>query len=246
MRAYIRPLGEPNRCLNVYASYDCGGDAARRRPHAALVQARLPPHLRDRPRRRQGGRDQRPPRRSRPAAAERDVGGLPKAPVAVDLEPAARRLADRPPEPAPPLLPRLDDWVDWVGHRLLLRLPGMEGADRPLQPLRRQALRDHRVGRRKRRRPAPSSASSSTWVEQPPALQDARLLPGLRLAPAATGSRTTRPASRCSRTASTPALPRLRAGRAAPTAAPAGRARARASARDLRRLLAFGALRPPA
>ncbi|MBS1879652.1 MAG: hypothetical protein JST31_09080 [Actinobacteria bacterium] len=25
MRAYIRPLGEPNRCLNVYAAYDCGG-----------------------------------------------------------------------------------------------------------------------------------------------------------------------------------------------------------------------------
>ena len=33
MRAYIRPLGEPNRCINVYASYDCGGnprDAAHR------------------------------------------------------------------------------------------------------------------------------------------------------------------------------------------------------------------------
>ncbi len=33
MRAYIRPLGEPNRCLNVYASYDCEGsprDAAHR------------------------------------------------------------------------------------------------------------------------------------------------------------------------------------------------------------------------
>ena len=27
MRAYVRPLGEPNRCLNVYASYDCGGNA---------------------------------------------------------------------------------------------------------------------------------------------------------------------------------------------------------------------------
>ena len=27
MRAYIRPLGEPNRCLNVYASYDCAGNA---------------------------------------------------------------------------------------------------------------------------------------------------------------------------------------------------------------------------
>ncbi len=25
MPAYIRPLGEPNRCLNVYASYDCAG-----------------------------------------------------------------------------------------------------------------------------------------------------------------------------------------------------------------------------
>ncbi len=25
MRAYVRPLGEPNRCLNVYSSYDCGG-----------------------------------------------------------------------------------------------------------------------------------------------------------------------------------------------------------------------------
>ncbi len=26
LRAYIRPLGEPNRCLNVYASYDCAGN----------------------------------------------------------------------------------------------------------------------------------------------------------------------------------------------------------------------------
>lgn len=25
MRAYVRPLGEPNRCLNVYAAYDCAG-----------------------------------------------------------------------------------------------------------------------------------------------------------------------------------------------------------------------------
>lgn len=25
MRAYLRPLGEPNRCLNVYAAYDCEG-----------------------------------------------------------------------------------------------------------------------------------------------------------------------------------------------------------------------------
>ena len=26
MRAYIRPLGEPNRCLNVWAAYDCAGE----------------------------------------------------------------------------------------------------------------------------------------------------------------------------------------------------------------------------
>jgi hypothetical protein len=26
MRAYLRPLGEPNRCLNAYASYDCTGN----------------------------------------------------------------------------------------------------------------------------------------------------------------------------------------------------------------------------
>ncbi len=26
LRAYIRPLGEPNRCLNVYAAYDCEGN----------------------------------------------------------------------------------------------------------------------------------------------------------------------------------------------------------------------------
>ncbi len=53
MPAYIRPLGEPNRCLNVYSSYDCAGNAARRRPQAALVPPRLPPHLHRLPRRRQ-------------------------------------------------------------------------------------------------------------------------------------------------------------------------------------------------
>jgi hypothetical protein len=35
MRAYIRPLGEPNRCLNVYAAYDCAGNlrGAEHRPY---------------------------------------------------------------------------------------------------------------------------------------------------------------------------------------------------------------------
>jgi hypothetical protein len=35
IRAYVRPLGEPNRCLNVYAAYDCGGNlrGAEHRPY---------------------------------------------------------------------------------------------------------------------------------------------------------------------------------------------------------------------
>jgi hypothetical protein len=35
MRAYVRPLGEPNRCLNAYASYDCAGSlrGAQHRPY---------------------------------------------------------------------------------------------------------------------------------------------------------------------------------------------------------------------
>ncbi len=35
MRAYLRPLGEPNRCLNAYAAYDCEGNlkASYQRPY---------------------------------------------------------------------------------------------------------------------------------------------------------------------------------------------------------------------
>lgn len=33
MRAYVRPLGEPNRCLNAWAAYDCAG-ASRGREHS--------------------------------------------------------------------------------------------------------------------------------------------------------------------------------------------------------------------
>ena len=65
-----------------------------------------------------------------------EVGGPADGAGGDRLEPAARRLADRAPEPAPPLLPRLA--LGRLGrHRLLRLLPGMEGAHRPLQPLRR-------------------------------------------------------------------------------------------------------------
>lgn len=91
MRAYIRPLGEPNRCLNVYAAYDCAGDprGGSHRPYwykqafrriyivvhgggkvakidARLARAGLPPL--------DGGGDPLP-------------GGLPAAPIAVIWSP---------------------------------------------------------------------------------------------------------------------------------------------------------------
>jgi hypothetical protein len=114
MRAYVRPLGEPNRCLNVYAAYECGGkpreveDSARnyrrafRRIYvivhgggkAKLIDERL----------KEAGL---PPLNS-------SVGGLPKAPVAIVWSPL--------PSGSPTTRKNLpqnffpgEKWVDWTG-----------------------------------------------------------------------------------------------------------------------------------
>jgi hypothetical protein len=114
MAAYIRPLGEPNRCLNVYASYDCAGalrDSAHKprwyrlafrriylivhgggssaRINARLGEAGLPPL-------RAGG------------------NGLPRAPVAVlwSTLPAGSPTV---PHNRPKYFYPGDDYVDWVG-----------------------------------------------------------------------------------------------------------------------------------
>ena len=107
MRAYVRPLGEPNRCLNVYASYDCGGDArdAAHRPRwYRLAFRRIYVIVHG------GGKAKeinRRLRRSRAAAAD-DQRRRPAEGAGRDrLEPAALGLADRSPEPPAPLLPRL-------------------------------------------------------------------------------------------------------------------------------------------
>lgn len=114
MRAYIRPLGEPNRCLNVYAAYDCEGnlrdDAHRPRWYKrafrriyvivhgggkrAAIDARLA----------EAGL---PPLRS-------EVGGLPKAPVAVlwSTLPAGSPTV---PQNRPKYFYPGSDYVDWVG-----------------------------------------------------------------------------------------------------------------------------------
>ena len=122
MRAYLRPLGEPNRCLNVYAAYDCEGKP-RGGPHKprwyrqafrrmfvilhgggkrSLINARL------------ADAGLRP--------LQSDVGGLPKAPIAVVWSPlpagspGVRR--NRPAHFYPG-----DDYVDWVGTDFYAEYP---------------------------------------------------------------------------------------------------------------------------
>jgi hypothetical protein len=114
MRAYIRPLGEPNRCLNVYASYDCAGNArdAAHKPrwyrlafrriyllvHGGGKRAQIDARLE---------KAGLPPLRS-------EANGLPRAPVAViwSTLPAGSPTvpANRPKHFYPG-----DDYVDWVG-----------------------------------------------------------------------------------------------------------------------------------
>jgi hypothetical protein len=92
MRTYLRPLGEPNRCLNVYAAYDCGGHnlkAAYQSPrwyrrafrriyvvlHGGGKLAKIDRRL---------ARAGLPPLRSR---SDSLPSGLPKAPIAVIWSP---------------------------------------------------------------------------------------------------------------------------------------------------------------
>ena len=106
MRAYIRPLGEPNRCLNVYAAYDCagkprGGDHALRWYRRAFRRIYVIVHG-------GGKRGQIDARLSKAGVPplKSEVGGLAEGAGRPGLEHAAGRLADRPPQPAAPLLPR--------------------------------------------------------------------------------------------------------------------------------------------
>jgi hypothetical protein len=114
MRAYIRPLGEPNRCLNVYAAYECDG-----RPRSPsdsprwyrLAFRRIYVIVHG------GGSRHAINLRLHEAGLAGltvNVGGLPKAPIAVVWSPL--------PAGSPTTrknLPRFfypgDRWVDWTG-----------------------------------------------------------------------------------------------------------------------------------
>ena len=117
MPAYIRPLGEPNRCLNVYAAYDCAGnlrDAAHKPRwyrlafrrifilvHGGGSRAKINGRL---------GETGLPPLRA-------GGNGLPRAPVAVlwSTLPAGSPTV---PQNRPKYFYPGDKYVDWVGTDL--------------------------------------------------------------------------------------------------------------------------------
>ena len=114
MPAYIRPLGEPNRCLNVYASYDCAGklrDSAHKPRWYRLAFRRIFILVHG------GGSRARIDARLRAAGLpplEVEAKGLPRAPVAVlwSTLPAGSPTV---PHNRPKHFYPGDEYVDWVG-----------------------------------------------------------------------------------------------------------------------------------
>ena len=114
MRAYVRPLGEPNRCLNVYASYDCGGarrDAAHKPRWYKLAFRRIYVIVHG------GGKAREINRRLGEAGLPPltiTVGGLPKAPIAIVWSPLPAGSPTVPHNRPRHFYPG-SKWVDWVG-----------------------------------------------------------------------------------------------------------------------------------
>lgn len=114
MPAYVRPLGEPNRCLNVYASYDCAGkarDAAHKPRWYRLAFRRMFVILHG------GGKRAQIDARLADAGLpplKSTASGLPRAPVAViwSTLPAGSPTV---PQNRPKHFYPGDEYVDWVG-----------------------------------------------------------------------------------------------------------------------------------
>lgn len=114
MRAYVRPLGEPNRCLNVYAAYDCSG-ASRGPEHSPRAYKRafrriyVIVHG--------GAKAAKINRRLAKAGLPPltvDVPGLEKAPVAVVWSPLPSGSPTVPQNRPRHFYPG-SRWVDWAG-----------------------------------------------------------------------------------------------------------------------------------
>jgi hypothetical protein len=114
MPAYVRPLGEPNRCLNVYASYDCAGkprDAAHSPRWYRLAFRRI--YLLVHGGGKRGKIDARLAHAGLPPL-QSPVPGVPRAPVAViwSTLPAGSPTV---PRNRPRHFYPGSDYVDWVG-----------------------------------------------------------------------------------------------------------------------------------
>ncbi len=114
MRAYVRPLGEPNRCLNVYASYDCGGnlrDEAHRPIWYKRAFRRIYVIVHG------GGKRRMINRRLAEAGLpplQVNLGGLPAAPVAIVWSPLPSGSPTVPQNRPRHFYPG-SRWVDWAG-----------------------------------------------------------------------------------------------------------------------------------
>ncbi len=114
MRAYVRPLGEPNRCLNVYAAYDCAGaprDAAHKPRWYKLAFRRIYVIVHG------GGKAREINRRLAEAGLpplNATLGGLPKAPIAVIWSPLPSGSPTVPHNRPRHYWPG-SRWVDWAG-----------------------------------------------------------------------------------------------------------------------------------
>jgi hypothetical protein len=114
MRAYIRPLGEPNRCLNVYAAYDCAGqprDAAHSTRWYKLAFRRIYVIVHG------GGKRSQIDARLHEAGVpplQSDVTGLPKAPVEIIWSPLPAGSPTVPHNRPRHYYPG-SRWVDWAG-----------------------------------------------------------------------------------------------------------------------------------
>jgi hypothetical protein len=114
MRTYVRPLGEPNRCLNVYAAYDCAG-ALRSSSHKPrwykLAFRRIYVIVHG------GGKAKAINKRLAEAGLpplSLMIGGLPKAPVAVVWSPLPSGSPTVPHNRPRHFWPG-SRWVDWSG-----------------------------------------------------------------------------------------------------------------------------------
>jgi hypothetical protein len=128
MRTYLRPLGEPNRCLNVYAAYDCAG-ASRGAAHSPRAYKRafrriyVIVHG--------GGKvaeiDQRLAEAGLPPLNS-SARGLPVAPVAIIWSPLPAGSPTVPQNRPRHFYPG-SRWVDWAGTDFYASYPDWKSLD---------------------------------------------------------------------------------------------------------------------